>query len=72
MLHFSSPGFAGFDPGCGPTHYFSSHAAVAPPHNKIEKIGTDVSLGTVFLKQKEENWQQMLGQSSSPKKKENL
>ncbi|MPX07482.1 hypothetical protein C0133_08905, partial [Moraxella catarrhalis] len=35
-------------------------------------MGTDVSSGPIFLKQKEEDWQQMLaqGQSSSPKKKE--
>ena len=37
--------------------------------SKKRKIGTDVSSGTIFLKQKEEDWQQMLaqGQSSSPK-----
>ena len=34
-------------------------------------IGTDVSSGRIFLKQKEEDWQQMLaqGKSSSAKKK---
>ena len=34
-------------------------------------IATDVSSMTIFLKQKEESWQQMLaqGQSSSPRKK---
>lgn len=33
----------------------------------------DISSGTVFLGQREEDWQQMLaqGQSSSPKKKKN-
>ena len=38
------------------------------PH-KTEKIGTDLSSVTIFLKQKEEDWQQMLaqGQSSSQK-----
>ena len=41
------------------------------PTYKIKKIGTDVSSVTIFLKQKEEDWQWMLawGQSSSPKKK---
>ena len=36
------------------------------PH-KIDKIGTDGGSVTIFLKQKEEDWQQMLaqGQSSS-------
>ena len=40
------------------------------PH-KIEEDGIDVSSVTIFLKQKEEDWQQMVaqGQSSSPKKK---
>ena len=40
------------------------------PHTKWRKTGTDVSSGTIFLKQKEEDWQQMLaqGESSSPKK----
>ena len=35
-------------------------------------MGTDVSSATTFLKQKEEDWQQMLaqGQSPSPKRKE--
>ena len=42
------------------------------PKYKIEEDGTDVSSATIFLKQKEEDWQQMLlaqGQSSSPKNK---
>ena len=41
------------------------------PHKKQRKLGTDVSSGTMFLKQKEEVWQQKLaqGQSFSPKKK---
>ena len=36
---------------------------------KYGKMGTDVSLGPLFLKQKEEDWQQVLaqGQSSSSK-----
>ena len=41
------------------------------PMCKIEDDCTDVSSATVFLKQKEEDWQKMLaqGQPSSPKKK---
>ena len=41
------------------------------PHTKQRRTGTDVSSGTVFLK--EEDWQQMLaqGQSSSPKNNNN-
>ena len=41
------------------------------PHTKQRKISTDVSSGTIFLKQKEEGWQQMLaqGQFSSPNKR---
>ena len=40
------------------------------PHTKQRKIGIDVSSGTIFLRQKEEDGQQMLaqGQSSSHKK----
>ena len=30
------------------------------PHTKLRKTGTDVSSATIFLKQKEEDWQQML------------
>ena len=39
------------------------------PHTKQKKTGTDVSSAIIFLKQKEEDWQQVLaqGQSSSPK-----
>ena len=39
-------------------------------HTKWREIGTDVSSGTVFLKQKEKDWQWMLaqGQSSSQTK----
>ena len=39
------------------------------PHIKQRKMGTDVSSATIFLKQKEEDWQQSLAQdqSSSPK-----
>ena len=47
-------------------HCSSSHAVEAP-HIKQRKIGTNVGSGTVFLKQREEDWQWMLaqGQSSS-------
>ena len=43
---------------------------VSIPHTKQRKSGTDINSGTIFLKQKEEDWQQKLaqGQSSSPKK----
>ena len=42
------------------------------PHTKWRKIGTNVSSATIFRKQKEEDWQQVLaqGQSSSPKNPE--
>ena len=42
------------------------------PHTEQRKTDTNVSSGTIFLKQKEEDWQQMLaqGQSSSQKKKQ--
>ena len=38
--------------------------------SKKRNIGADISSATIFLKQKQEDWQQMLaqGQSSSPKK----
>ena len=41
------------------------------PQRKQRKIGTDVSSERIFLKQKEEDWQQMFaqGESSSEKKK---
>ena len=35
------------------------------PTYKIEETDTNVSSGTVFLKQKEENWQQILAQGQS-------
>ena len=34
-------------------------------YKKQRKTGTDVSSGPVFLKQKEEDWQQMLAQGQS-------
>ena len=34
VLCFSSLGFAGPDPWCGPTHCLSSHAVVGVPHIK--------------------------------------
>ena len=51
-------------------HHSSSHT-VAVSHIKQSKIGTDISSVMIFLKQKEEDWQQMLaqGQSSSHTKK---
>ena len=35
------------------------------------KTGTDDSSGTIFLKQKEEDWQQMLAQGQSSSQKQN-
>ena len=60
------PRILGFGSWAQTQHHLSSHAMVAC-HIKQRKIGTDVSSVTVFLKQKEEDWQQMLaqGQSSS-------
>ena len=51
-LHFGGPGFTGPDPGYGPMHHLSSHAVVGAPHIKKWKMGTDVSLGLIFLKKK--------------------
>ena len=67
-LHFNSLGFAGSDLAHGPIHCPSSHAG-GSSQTKQGNIGTDVSSGTIFLKQKEEDWQQMLAQGyfSSPK-----
>ena len=40
---FGSPGFAGLDVGCRPTHCLSSHAVAGIPHTKERKMGMDVS-----------------------------
>ena len=69
MLHFGSPSLV---PGRGPTPLiYQWPCCGSDPHTKWRKMGTDVSSGIIFLKQKEEDWQQMLGQgqSSSPRKK---
>ena len=54
----------------------TAHQAMMWWHHtyKTEEDGIDVNLGTIYLKQKEANGQQMLvqGQSSSPKKKKNV
>ena len=57
------------NPGCGPAQspvgtYTTGHSCCGGnPHIKWRKIGTDVSSGLIFLKQKkEENWEQMLAQ----------
>ena len=54
------------------TDLHATHQAMLwrrPTYQKWRKIGTDVSSGTILLKQKEEDWQQRLaqGQSSSLK-----
>ena len=61
------PGFVGSDPRCRPTPPIS-HAMEASHTQSRGKIGTDVSSGLIFLKQKQqkkEDWQQMLAQSKS-------
>ena len=58
----------GLDPRHRLAHHSSSHTVVVSHiQKKKRKIGTDVSSVTIFLKQKEEDWHQMLaqGQSSS-------
>ena len=42
----------------------ATHAGAAS-HKKWRRIETDVNSGTIFLKQKEEHWQQMLAQGQS-------
>ena len=37
-------------------------------HTKWRRIGTDVNSATIFLKQEEEDWQQMLAQGQSSSK----
>ena len=44
--------FAGWDPGCRPTHHLSSQAVVGVPHIKQRKVGMDVSSGPIFLSKK--------------------
>ena len=51
----AAPGLRGSDPRHGPTHRSSSHAVAV--YKKQRKIGTDVSSQIIFLKQKEEDWQ---------------
>ena len=60
----------GSDPGCGPAHCSSSYAVAATHMQNTGRLA-QIGSGTILLKQKEENWQQMLarGQSSSPKSK---
>ena len=60
------PGVQGFGSWVWIQHN-SSDLAVAASHIKYGKIGTDVSL--IFLKQKEEDWQQLLAQGQSPSQK---
>ena len=59
----------GLDPGCGPMPLIKPCCG-SNPHTKQRKIGTDISSLTIFLKQKEEDWQQMLAQSQSYSPKE--
>ena len=72
MLGFSCPGLAGSDPGEQTYTPLTKPCFGGIPHTKQRRIGRDVSSAAIFLKQKEEDWQQMLaqGQSSSPKNKE--
>ena len=51
VLSFGSLGFAGSDPGCRCTHWSSSHP-VAASHIQNRGRRTDVSSGTIFLRQK--------------------
>ena len=69
MLCFSSLGFASSDSRHRPSTLIKPSVAAA--YLKERKTGTDVSSATIFLKQKEKDWQQMLaqGQSSSQEKK---
>ena len=53
MHSTSAAGFAGLDPGHGPTHCLSSHAMAGVSHIKLRKMSTDVSSGPVFLKKKQ-------------------
>ena len=42
MLCFGGPGFAGLDPGHGPTHHSSSHAVVASYKEELEGLTTRI------------------------------
>ena len=52
-LHFGSPDFVGSDPGCRLTPLVSHAVAVTQIQQK--RVGTDVSSGLIFLKQKKKN-----------------
>ena len=52
------PGVHGFRSRVQAQHHSSNHA-VAASHIKWRNTGTDVSSVRIFLKQKEEDWQQM-------------
>ena len=73
-LCFGGLGFAGSDPGHGPTHHSSSHAEAASHLEELERHTTRIYNYVPGLqagkKMREEDWQQMLaqGQSSSPKR----
>ena len=41
-LRFGGPGFAGLDPGCGPTHCSSSHAVAASHLKELEGLTTRI------------------------------
>ena len=60
-LCFSGLGFVSLDPGCRSTPLIKLCCG-GDPHTKQRKTGTDVSSGPLFLKQKEEDWQQVLAQ----------
>ena len=61
MFRFNGPGFAGLDPGCGPTHHVPGHAVARVPH-KIEEDGHGCQLRASLPQQKEEGWEQTLAQ----------
>ena len=66
MLCFCSLGSLVWIPGPDP-HKLIKPCCGGTPHTKWRKIATDVSSVTTFLKQKEEDWQQMLAQGQSSK-----
>ena len=52
VVCFSSPGLAGLDPGCRPTHHSSSHAAVASHTKNRGRLTQLLAQGQFFLTKK--------------------